>query len=238
MDALVLRRWVGGRHHSPAKPVVIQRPNLLDGEKLPSPPLQKRSRDKRTRLKAAGLALFGEKGYEAASIGEIAQRAGLAVGTFYQHFRSKRQLLLALMDELLEKLSELSLRPQITTHMRAGLQELLSHAFSADLRYLGAYRAWQEAVFSDPELARKQADIHAWTTARVLGVFQFLQRLPGARPGVDIRGLAQVMDGFFWNLLGQAARLPRAELNEWLNSATHLIYHALFVDSARKTPRR
>jgi AcrR family transcriptional regulator len=215
---------------------MIQRPNLLAGENLPPAPLQKRSRDKRTRLKAAGLALFGEKGYEAASIGEIARRAGLAVGSFYQHFRSKRQLLLALMDELLEKLSELNLRPQITADVRAGLHELLSHAFSTDLRYLGAYRAWREAVLCDPELARKQPDIHAWTTARVLAVFQFLQHLPGARPGVDVRGLARVMDSFFWSLLAQAARLPRAELNQWINSATHLIYHAVFVDSAKKGP--
>jgi AcrR family transcriptional regulator len=216
---------------------VTQRPNLLAGENQPAAPLQKRSRDKGIRLKAAGLALFGEKGYEAASIGEIAQRARLAVGSFYQHFRSKRQLLLALMDELLEQLSDLNLRPQAGGDVRTALHKLLSHAFSTDLRYLGAYRAWQEAVLSDPALARKQADIHAWTTARVLTVFQFLQRLPGARPGVDVRGLARVMDGFFWNLLGQAAQMPREELNQWINSATHLIYHALFVDLPRKAPR-
>jgi AcrR family transcriptional regulator len=67
------------------------RPNLLDGEDLPPEPLQNRSREKRTRLKAAGLALFREKGYERTSIDEIARKAHLAVGGFYQHFGSKRQ---------------------------------------------------------------------------------------------------------------------------------------------------
>ncbi len=54
--------------------------------------------------------------------------------------------------------------------------------------------------------------------------------MPGARPGVDVTGLARVMDSFFWNLLAQASRFHESELNRWLDSATHLIYHALFTD--------
>src|SRR5207248_1674526 len=120
------------------------------------------------------LALFGEKGYEAASIEEIARRAELAVGGFYQHYQSKRQLLLVLMDELLERLSGLNLRPEGVGDIREGLRQLLSAAFSRDLRYLGAYRAWQEAALSDPDLARKQQAIHSWTTARVKAVLERL----------------------------------------------------------------
>jgi AcrR family transcriptional regulator len=210
---------------------VSERPNLLAGEDLLPQPQQKRSVDKQARLKSAALTLFGKKGYEATSIDEIAQKAKLAVGGFYQHFRSKRQLLLALMDELLQKLSQLDFRPGAITDVRAGVRVLLSRAFSQDLRYLGAYRAWQEAVLSDPGLARKQKEIQSWTTTRVTMVFQLLQQLPGARPGVDIPALAHVMDTFFWSLLAQAVRMREAELNQWIDSATHLIYHALFVDS-------
>ncbi|MGB7752186.1 MAG: helix-turn-helix domain-containing protein [Candidatus Acidiferrales bacterium] len=214
--------------------IVGARPNLLAGENLPPAPLQERSLDKRARLKAAGLALFGEKGYENTSIDEIARRANLAVGSFYQHFRSKRQLLLALMDELLEKLSQLNLQPQAATDARAGLRGLLSRAFSHDLRYLGAYRAWQEAALSDAGLVKKQKEIHKWTTSRVLRVFQFLQSRPGAREKVDVLGLARAMDTFFWSLLAQAGQLRRAELDQWIDSATHLIYHAMFTDSPSK----
>jgi AcrR family transcriptional regulator len=231
---LVLRGRAGGGNHSLAGATVRKRPNLIGGEDRPPEPRQKRSLDKRARLKAAGLALFCEKGYEGTSVDEIAQRAKVAVGGFYQHFRSKRQLLLVLMDELLEKLSQLDLRPKAMADRRAGLRELLSRAFSHDLRYLGAYRAWQEAVLSDPDLAQKQEEIHAWTTTRVTTVFQLLQQLPSARPGVDIHGLARVMDCFFWNLLAQAVLLPEVELNQWIDSATHLIYHAMFTDPPKE----
>jgi AcrR family transcriptional regulator len=209
---------------------VSARPKLLTGEKMPRAPQQRRSVAKRARLETAGLALFGEKGYEKTSVDEIARRAQLAVGSFYQHFGSKRQLLLALMDELLEKLSRLELRPAGGAEVREILHGLLSRAFAHDLRYLGAYRAWQEAALSDPSLARKQVAIQAWTTGRALRLFQALQKLPAARKNVDVLGLARAMDSFFWSLLAQAVQMPKARLNQSIEAATHLIYHALFHD--------
>lgn len=209
---------------------MINRPNLLRGEDLPRAPLQNRSVAKRARLKEAALDRFGQNGYQATSIGDIARHAELAVGSFYQHFRSKRQLLLVLMDDLLDKLSQLDLHPRAARDVRASLRAFLSRAFATDLRYLGAYRAWQEAALSDPDLAHKQKQMQAWTTARITSVFQLLRQSPGARPAVDIPGLARAMDSFFWNLLAQAARLPKLELKQWIDAAAHLIYHALFTD--------
>jgi len=210
------------------------RPSLLAGEEFPPEPRQKRSLDKRERLKAAALALFAEKGYERTSIDEIVGRANLAVGGFYQHFESKRQLLLALMDELLANLGRLDLHPRATSDIRAGLHELLSNAFSTDLRYLGVYRAWQEAVLADEDLAHKQEKIHIWTIARITAVFEFLHELPGSRPDLDIAALARAMDTFFWSLIAEAVRSPDVELKQSIDSATHLIYHAIFTDSAKK----
>ena len=206
------------------------RPNLLAGEELPPQPVQKRSVEKRERLNAAALRLFAEKGYEATSIEDIAQHAHLAIGSYYQHYRSKRQLLLALMDELLEKLSRLDLQPTGVKDVRTGLRALLARAFSHDLSYLGAYRAWQEASLADPDLAGKQRQIHLWTIGRIERVFKFLQQLPSARPGVDIQALAKVMDSFFWSLLARAAGMRKAELEQWIDVSTDLIYHTLFKD--------
>jgi AcrR family transcriptional regulator len=207
------------------------RPNLLAGEALPPKAVQRRSMEKQLLIKAAGLAVFGEKGYANASIGEIARRAGLAVGGIYLHFRSKRQLLLVLMDELLEGLSRLNLAPNAAGDAKTGIRELLAKAFSHDLRYLGAYRAWREAVLSDSELARKQLEIQGWTSRRVALLFRRLQQVPKARPGVDVRGLAIVVDSLFWSLLSEAATLSKAQLRRRIDSAAHLIHHGLFADS-------
>ncbi|HEX6779203.1 MAG TPA: helix-turn-helix domain-containing protein, partial [Ktedonobacterales bacterium] len=85
------------------------RPDLLAGQQFPPLPKQTRSRQKRDALLQSALALFAEHGYEETTIEEIAHHAGVAVGGFYQHFASKRQILLVLMDLLLQEAAALTL---------------------------------------------------------------------------------------------------------------------------------
>jgi AcrR family transcriptional regulator len=52
----------------------------------------------RGRLIDAFVQIVAENGYESAGIKLICQRAGVALNTFYDHFRSKEQLFLAAYD--------------------------------------------------------------------------------------------------------------------------------------------
>lgn len=61
----------------------------------------------RKALLKAGLELFSEKGFEKTCASEIAQRAGVAVGTLYLHFGDKEGLL---EEILLEAANELHQR--------------------------------------------------------------------------------------------------------------------------------
>jgi AcrR family transcriptional regulator len=47
----------------------------------------------RGRLEQAALALYGERGFEQATVAEIAKRAGLTERTFFRHFADKREVL-------------------------------------------------------------------------------------------------------------------------------------------------
>ncbi len=209
------------------------RPSLLAGEKIPDEPHQPRSAGKRARLKTAALDLFMARGYGATSIGAIARRARVAVGSFYRHFESKRQLLLALMDDVLDGIDRVDLRPRTAGGVRAGLHALVAAAVGTDLPSLGACRAWQEAVLSDADLARRQREIERWTTGRIATLVTELQRLPGARAVPNVAALARVVDSLFWSLLARAPHASRADLNEWIEATTHLLYHALFTDAER-----
>ena len=57
--------------------------------------LPKRERTRLSLLESA-VAVFGQRGVEAATIHEITQAARVATGTFYNHFKSKDELLAAL----------------------------------------------------------------------------------------------------------------------------------------------
>jgi AcrR family transcriptional regulator len=49
--------------------------------------------DARGRLAKAALELYGERGFEQTTVGEIAQRAGVTERTFFRHYADKREVL-------------------------------------------------------------------------------------------------------------------------------------------------
>src|SRR5689334_10481885 len=60
----------------------------------------------RERLERAALALFVEHGYDATTVAEIADRAGLTKSTFFRHFADKREVLFGGQDMLAERFTE------------------------------------------------------------------------------------------------------------------------------------
>jgi len=160
----------------------------------------------------------------------ISARAGTATGAFYLYFRSKRQLLLVLMNEFLRRLHGLDLRPQVRGGIAASLRKFLQAAFRADREYYGVVRAWQEAALTDAGLGRMQAQIEAWTNARVRGVFRMLAQHPDARQDLDLTAFARMMDRHFWSILARGVSLSPRDFNREVGIAADVIYHYIFRD--------
>jgi AcrR family transcriptional regulator len=70
-----------------------------------SAPRWQRRRDARpAELLEAAAACFGESGYQATRVEEIASRAGVTVGTIYRYFPNKETLFAAVLDESRKRL--------------------------------------------------------------------------------------------------------------------------------------
>jgi AcrR family transcriptional regulator len=65
-----------------------------------------KGRETRERLIATGRTLFGERGYEATSIGAILDSAGVARGALYHHFATKEALFDAVLDRLVAEIAD------------------------------------------------------------------------------------------------------------------------------------
>lgn len=63
---------------------------------------ERKKREVAERIREAALELFGEKGYEATTVEEIAERADVAKGTFFNYFPRKDSLLEALSEHMTE----------------------------------------------------------------------------------------------------------------------------------------
>ncbi|MEU1117692.1 MULTISPECIES: helix-turn-helix domain-containing protein [unclassified Streptomyces] len=60
----------------------------------------------RERLVVAAVDLFAEQGYDATTVAQIAERAGVTKSTFFRHFPDKRELLAAGQETLSRLLTE------------------------------------------------------------------------------------------------------------------------------------
>lgn len=60
----------------------------------------------RERLVMAAVDLFTEQGYDATTVAQIAERAGVTKSTFFRHFPDKRELLVAGQETLSQLLVE------------------------------------------------------------------------------------------------------------------------------------
>jgi len=61
-------------------------------------------RNQRERLIAAMAEVCGEGGYAAATVAEVARRAGVSTASFYRQFKDRRECMLASFEELFERL--------------------------------------------------------------------------------------------------------------------------------------
>jgi AcrR family transcriptional regulator len=142
---------------------------MLSVRKLTQPVRSRLSRDeRRTRILEAAAEVFAERGYDAASLDEIAEGAGISKPVIYDHFESKRELHITLIDSQ----SELLLS-SIASRVAAGEtpEDRLREGFDAFFEFVEthpfAWRMFFRDPSSDPEIAEGHQQSHERTAAGI-----------------------------------------------------------------------
>jgi AcrR family transcriptional regulator len=115
--------------------------------------------ERRRQLLDAALEVFVSRGYHAAAMDEIAERAGVSKPVLYQHFPGKLELYLALLDESAEGLLDTvrnALRSTTENKQRVGA------TFGAYFEFIGGqaetYRLVFESDLSNEPAVRARLD--------------------------------------------------------------------------------
>jgi AcrR family transcriptional regulator len=149
------------RDHPPA--VAPRAPKKRASAKEASKPEDKKPEDKKAARRAAILdaatAVFGDKGYAAATVDDIVLRLGVARGTFYLYFDDKQDVFDALVDDFVTRLEAAVIsidvaHPTITPveQLRQNLARVISLALSEPVLMR---LALHDAASQGPELARR-----------------------------------------------------------------------------------
>jgi AcrR family transcriptional regulator len=89
----------------------------------------------RLALYNTAIALIGERGYEATTLRDVADRAGVSAGLLYRYFPSKRAVALALYDELSSEYAA-----QAAEMSPGKWRDRFIFALTTSLRVLGPHR--------------------------------------------------------------------------------------------------
>jgi len=95
----------------------------------------------RLRLYEAAIDLIAERGYEAATLRDVAARAGVSPALLYRYFPNKRAVVLSLYDELSETFAR-----QAAEMPRGKWRERFVFAVELSLRVLGPHRVTLRAL--------------------------------------------------------------------------------------------
>ena len=108
------------------------------------PRRERRPQEKFNRLMASAVVVFAEEGYVGTSVHAICRHAGVSIGSFYDHFDDKADLMLHVIEQIAEELA----RPVILDP--AELEQQLTELIASPTA--GLIRAWFEAAAVEPRL--------------------------------------------------------------------------------------
>ncbi len=163
----------------------------------------KQKADRNRRILQAATDLFREVGYDSARIEDIAERAEVSVGTFYNYYQNKGDILVAAVsmevEEVLAAGKTIVDSPPDT--VGEALTALIGQYYDHSLVYLSK-EMWRTAMaisIQQPEspFSRRYTELDGRLCDQVSTLIAKLQLRGAVMPGIDAVGAGQM---FFNNL--------------------------------------
>jgi AcrR family transcriptional regulator len=192
-----------------------------------------KARRTRNRLLRAAYEQFSETGYRNTQVADICARAGMSVGTFYQYFRSRADVMTTLVSDAVR--GTLDLPPWKLDRGRSGVRELLREyvtGYEATAPFQGV---WEEATHVDDVPAAVRRDLSRFMTERLEREFRRARRTGDLERHVDpallARALAAMVDRYCYLTYVFDPPAERVPIEQSLDVLEHVWCASLGVDT-------
>jgi AcrR family transcriptional regulator len=186
----------------------------------------------RRRLLDAAHDVFLDKGYHSAKVVDIIKRAGCGHGTFYDYFKNKDDVLLALLENLLDDMDRLSRSSRVLMERLAfddyeGVRILLRGINEIFERHGDLNNVYIEAAIESPAFGEIFGDFHARFSEIVEKKIVEMQQAGKCR-GLDPAIASQILVTLIGlTAYGRWAGFIRGEASEVSENLSLLIFRAL-----------
>ncbi|WP_045074983.1 TetR/AcrR family transcriptional regulator [Psychromicrobium lacuslunae] len=167
--------------------------------------------ERRAQLLAAATEVFVANGYHAAAMDEIAEVAAVSKPVLYQHFPSKRELYIALLDVQLADLTERMLAALASTDdNRERVRATIGAYFEFISKGDQAHRlVFENDLINDPEVAAKIETFNATYANAIAGTIvrnTTLSEQEATLLGRGLAGMSQVSARYWLETNGELDR--------------------------------
>ncbi|MHB8104035.1 MAG: TetR/AcrR family transcriptional regulator [Dehalococcoidales bacterium] len=197
------------------------------------------TKKRRQEIMKAALEVFTQKGYAAATIPEIARAAGIAAGTIYLYYPSKRELFVAVIKDsiitapllnLIDKIPKGDIAKVLKNILQDRLDLIKNELFTRMPALMGE-------VSRDPEIKELwlKEFLHPF-----LGRIEMGYRMMGAtgkfrrfEPAVAVRAVGGMIFGFMMLRVieGNTSPLNKIEQDKIADDIVNLLLHGLLKES-------
>lgn len=200
--------------------------------------------EKQWRILKAALKVFTEKGYSAATTSEIAREAGVAEGTIFRHFKTKKDILLATLIPLLRNLiapgAANSLRELLLQNENLPIEEVLLLTLEDRQKHITEFWPLLRVVIIEanfhPELREVLVNtVAARNQETFIAFLQQRQKKGELRDDLDIWTITRSLVGAFAFYLMSRTLFPEHEKERDNRQEIKAIVD-LFLRGAKKTP--
>lgn len=204
------------------------------------------SERRRGQILKAAMEVFSRKGFSAATIPEIARAAGIAAGTIYIYYPSKRELFIAVIKDFiittpLLKLIEKMPKADIATTFKNILQNRFDLLKNESISRIPSLMG---EILRDPELKTLWAEqfLQPFLEWMETGYRDMAEsgKFRNLEPAVAVRAIGGMIIGFLMLSImeGEASPLNRLSQAKVAGDMVNLLLHGLLKDAEEKKPQK
>jgi AcrR family transcriptional regulator len=202
--------------------------------------------ERKQQILEAAMAVFSEKGFAAATTAEIARAAGIAEGTIYNYFPSKRELFIAVIRELIITVPLLDLIEKIPgADIEVTFRQILQNRFNLiDSSSAARIPSLMGEIIRDPELKALWVEQFLKPFfARVESIYRTMMasgKFRRMKPAIITRIMGGLFLGFLMLKLmeGETSPLNRLPREEVADALLDFVGRALMNDEGESKNQR
>jgi AcrR family transcriptional regulator len=192
--------------------------------------LTPKGRRTRERLLKGGRVVLEERGYFDATVGEIASRSDIALGSFYRYFENKDDLFMVLLEELVETLYNSTTGSwqagDTATALRESTRRYLE-TYYAERRLIAALLQMAAAV---PNCAALWRELRTRTYSRMEKYLRLALPDPPGRSPLVASALGTMVEhcAYHWFVEGDRLGDPGPDIDEAAEALAWIWYRAVY----------